>query len=109
MGFWVAHQAVMAHDGHQHQQLSAWDVLAIAHKTLSQLTEKDAGIGRLPMSWTQVPADAVKLHKKGQGYYIVAATNAVEAKTLYLLLSEEDGAVYDVNYTGEFKKLKNQH
>ncbi len=30
-------------------------------------------------------------------------TNDAEGKTLYVLLSSEDGAVYDANFTGEFQ------
>lgn len=101
-------QLAMAHDDHEHSYITEPAALVVAQKTLTQLTEKDAGLGfgKLPASWTEVPAKNVKLHKNGDGYYIVAATNDAEGKTLYVLLSSEDGAVYDANFTGEFQKLK---
>jgi hypothetical protein len=101
-------QLAMAHSDHEHTYITEPAALAVAHKTLTQLTEKDAGLGfgKLPASWAEVPAKNVKLHKNGEGYYIVAATNDAEGKTLYVLLSSEDGAVYDANFTGEFQKLK---
>jgi hypothetical protein len=94
-------QLAMAHDDHEHSYITEPAALVVAQKTLTQLTEKDAGLGfgKLPASWTDVPAKNVKLHKNGDGYYI-------EGKTLYVLLSSEDGAVYDANFTGEFQKLK---
>lgn len=71
------------------------------------MSVKDGGLGfgKLPESWGKVPAKNVKLNKKGNGYYIVAVTNDTEKKTLYVLMSAE-GEAYDVNFTGEFKKLK---
>jgi hypothetical protein len=101
-------QSVMAHDDHEHSEITQSDALVVTQKTVTKLTEKDAGLGfgKLPASWTQLPSDNVKLHQIGEGYYIVSATNDAEKKTLYVLLSSEDGAVYDANFTGEFKALK---
>ena len=77
-------QLAMAHDDHEHSYITEPAALVVAQKTLTQLTEKDAGLGfgKLPASWTEVPAKNVKLHKNGDGYYIVAATNDAEGKTL---------------------------
>lgn len=101
-------QFAMAHDDHEHSHITEPAALVVTQKTLTQLTEKDAGLGfgKLPASWAEVPAKNVKLHKNGDGYYIVAATNDAVVKTLYVLISSEDGAVYDANFTGEFQKLK---
>ncbi|MDO8342221.1 MAG: DUF6488 family protein [Cellvibrio sp.] len=101
-------QLVTAHEDHEHAYITESAALVVAQKALIQLTEKDAGLGfgKLPANWAEVPAKNVKLHKNGDGYYIVAATNDAEGKTLYVLLSSEDGAVYDANFTGEFQKLK---
>lgn len=98
----------MAHSDHEHSYITEPAALVVAQKTLIQLTEKDAGLGfgKLPASWAEVPAKNVKLHKNGDGYYIVSATNEAEVKTLYVLISSEDGAVYDANFTGEFQNLK---
>lgn len=99
---------VMAHDDHEHVYITESAAITATQKTLTQLTEKDAGLGfgQLPTSWTEIPAKNVKLKKNGDGYYIVTATNDAEGKTLYVLMSSEDGSVYDVNFTGEFKNLK---
>lgn len=101
-------QLAAAHEDHVHTSFTESAALKVAQNTLSQLTKKDAGLGfgKLSASWAEVPAKKVKVHKKGDDYYIVAATNDAETKTLYLLISSEDGAVYDANFTGEFKKLE---
>lgn len=108
MGVLGSVQLVAAHEDHEHAYITESAALVVAQKTLKQLTEKDAGLGfgKLSANWAEVPAKNVKLHKNGDGYYIVAATNDAEGKTLYVLLSAEDGAVYDANFTGEFKKQK---
>jgi len=108
MGVLGSVQFVTAHEDHEHAYITESAALVVAQKTLTQLTEKDAGLGfgKLPASWAVVPAKNVKLHKNGDGYYIVAATNDAEEKTLYVLISSDDGAVYDANFTGEFKNLQ---
>ena len=99
---------VMAHDDHEHAYITEGAAIVVAQKTVVTLTQKDAGLGfgKLPASWAALPAEKVKLHKNGTGYYIVSAKNDAEAKTLYVLMSSEDGEVYDANFTGEFKDLE---
>ncbi|UUA72083.1 DUF6488 family protein [Cellvibrio sp. QJXJ] len=99
---------VMAHADHEHTYITETAAVEVAQKTVKSLTQKDAGLGfgKLPASWASLPADKVKLKKNGTGYYIVSAANETEGKTLYILLSSEDGEVYDANFTGEFKNLK---
>jgi hypothetical protein len=99
---------VMAHADHEHEYITESAAVAVGKKTVVTLTQKDGGLGfgKLPASWAALPADKVKLHKNGDGYYIVAATNDTESKTLYVLMSSENGEVYDANFTGEFKNLK---
>jgi hypothetical protein len=99
---------VMAHADHEHAYITETAAVAVGQKTVVSLTQKDAGLGfgKLPSSWAALSADKVKLKKNGTGYYIVAATNDAEGKTLYILMSSEDGEVYDANFTGEFKNLK---
>ena len=97
-----------AHEGHEHSYITEFMAVLVAEKTITQLTQQDAGLGFgvLPASWSQLPSGNIKLHKNGDGYYIVSAKNDAEEKTLYVLMSSENGNVYDVNFTGEFKGLK---
>lgn len=99
---------VMAHADHEHEYITESAAVAVGQKTVTALTKKDGGLGfgKLPASWGTLPADKVKLHKNRTSYYVVAATNEAEGKTLYILMSSEDGEVYDANFTGEFKDLK---
>jgi hypothetical protein len=108
MGVLASVQLVSAHTGHEHVYITEPAALVVAHQNLTQYTQQDAGFGfgKLPASWTQVPAKNMKLLKNGDGYYIVSATNDAEGKILYLHMSSEDGTVYDANFTGEFQNLK---
>lgn len=101
-------QYTLAHEDHEHSYITESDAVVVAQKTVATLTQKDAGLGfgKLPTSWAALPAGKVKLHKNGMGYYIVAAQNDAAGKTLYVLMSSEDGEVYDANFTGEFKDLE---
>ena len=96
---------VLAHEFHAH--VSDQSAPSVGLKTAADLSKKDAGLGfgQLPSSWSEVPVQNAKLHKKGKGYFIVAVTNDKEKKTLYVLMSDE-GKAYDANFTGEFKDLK---
>jgi hypothetical protein len=102
----VTHQ-VFAHGDHAHAAITETEALGLAQKTATMLTKKDSGLGfgKLPASWSGLPTEKMKMHKSGNGYYIVSATNSAEAKTLYVLMSSE-GEVYDANFTGEFKNLE---
>lgn len=108
VGLLACNQQVMAHEGHDHAYITESAAVVVAQKTVVTLTQKDAGLGfgKLPASWAALPAAKIKLHKNGAGYYIVSAQNDAEAKTLYVLMSSEDGEVYDANFTGEFKDLQ---
>jgi hypothetical protein len=99
---------VMAHADHEHHYITEGDALVVAKKTVVALTQNDAGLGfgKLVESWAGVTADKIKFVKNGDGYYIVSVANDAEKKTLYVLMSSEDGAVYDANFSGEFSKLK---
>lgn len=100
-------QQAFAHSDHAHGPISEASALQLAKEATTHLTEKDAGLGfgKLPESWKTTQAAAVKIHKKGSGYFIVSVANATEAKTLYVLISS-DGEVYDANFTGEFDGLE---
>lgn len=99
---------VMAHEDHDHgAPITKSEAVNIAQNTVQRLTEKDGGLGfgQLPASWASLPAESVKVDKAGEGYYIVAATNSEVGKTLYILISSEEGKAFDANFSGEFKDL----
>lgn len=98
---------VIAHEGHDHSFITEPAATLVGKDYSVQLTQKDGGFGfgKLPESWRKVPAQNAKLHRNGEGYYIVTVTNDVEQKTLYVLMTS-NGEVYDANFTGEFKDLK---
>ncbi len=96
----------MAHEGHGIHTTKP-EAISIAKSTIKRLTEKDSGLGfgQLPASWANLPAESVKVHETGEDYYIVSATNTSEGKTLYVLISAEEGQAFDANFTGKFKDL----
>jgi hypothetical protein len=100
-------QPVAAHSDHHHDPITENAAVYIGKNIATNLSIKDGGLGfgKLPESWGKVPAKNVKLHKKGDGYYIVAVINDAEKKTLYVLMSAE-GEAYDANFTGNFTSLK---
>jgi len=100
-------QQAFAHSDHTHEPISEASALQLAKDTTFQLADKDVGLGfgKLPENWKTTSATAMKIHKKGSGYFITSVANATEAKTLYVLISS-DGKVYDVNFTGEFDGLE---
>lgn len=96
----------MAHEGHDHSFITEPAATEVGKNYSVHLTQEDGGFGfgKLPESWRKVPAKNAKLHKNGDGYYIVTIVNEVEQKTLYVLMTS-NGDVYDANFTGEFKRL----
>jgi hypothetical protein len=100
-------QQAFAHSDHARGPISEASALQLAKEATTRLTEKDAGLGfgKLPESWKATPAAAVKIHKKGSGYFIVSVPNTTEAKTIYVLISS-NGEVYDANFTGDFDGLE---
>src|SRR5687767_12560704 len=98
--------AAMAHEGHSHSFITESAAMVVGKDYSVQLTEEDGmfGVCKLPESWRKVPAKNTKIHRNGDGYYIVAVTNDVEQKTLYVLMTS-NGDVSNVNFTGEFKGL----
>ena len=98
--------SVNAHMG-GHDPVSEKEAIFIASQVSKQFVNLDPGLGfgKLKKSWNEVSGKDQRIHKKGNGYYIVSVENKAEAKTLYILLSIE-GEVYDANFTGQFKGLK---
>lgn len=99
--------SVMAHEGHDHSFITEPAAIVIGKDYSVKLTHEDGefGVDRLPESWRKVPAKNARLHRNGAGYYIVAVTNDVEQKTLYVLMTS-NGDVSNANFTGEFKGLE---
>jgi hypothetical protein len=98
-------QNVFAHGG-SHAPVSEARVIEITTITVNQFVHFDAGLGfgKLDKSWNDISADEKRIHKKGNGYYIVSATNKKAGKTLYILMSLA-GEIYDANFSGVFEGL----
>lgn len=96
----------IAHEGHEHSFVTETVAIEIGRDYSVRFTQKDGGygFGKLPESWSNVPAKNAKLHKNGDGYYIVSVTNDAEQKTLYVLMTS-NGDVNNANFNGEFKEL----
>ena len=103
----TCNQVVLAHGG-GHGPINEAQAIAVGSRVVNQFMYSDAGLGfgKLDKSWKEVPANEKRIHKKGDGYYIVSATNKQQGKTLYILMSVS-GEVYDANFDGVFPKLKN--
>jgi hypothetical protein len=99
-------QGVFAHGG-GHGPVSETRAIDIASVTVNQFIHFDALLWfvKLNQGWNDVSSDENRIHKKGDGYYIVSTTNKKEGKTLYILMSVA-GEVYDANFSGEFPGLK---
>jgi len=96
---------VSAHPGgHGGLPITEGAALGIGASVAAYLVETDAGLGfgKLEPTWKGLPDDAVRIHQKGEGYYIVSIHNAGEGRTLYVLMSAT-GDVYDANFTGKFE------
>ena len=103
----IAHsQSVIAHGG-GHGPISEDRAIDVASFTVNQFVHFDAGLGfgKLNKSWNDISTDEKRIHRKGDGYYIVSAANKKDGKTLYILMSI-GGEVYDANFNGEFPGLK---
>lgn len=103
----MAHSQILFAHGGGHGPISEKQAIDVATFTVNEFVQFDAGLGfgKLNKSWNAVPTTEKRIHKKGDGYYIVSTTNKNEGKTLYVLMSI-DGEVYDANFSGEFKGLK---
>lgn len=97
---------VKAHEGHAHSSITEPAAIVVGRDYAAQLTQEDAGydFGMLPASWRSIPVKNAKLHRKGDGFYIVTVTNEAEQKTLHVLITS-NGDVSNANFSGEFKGL----
>lgn len=86
-----------------HTGIAETQAIRLGGEVAKRLAFQDAGLGfgQLPQSWLSIPTKDITLHKKGNGYYIIAVENKSNQKTLYVLMSWE-GEVYDANLTGDF-------
>ena len=98
-------QQASAHGSHK--PISEQAALEIGVEVSHQMISSDAGLGfgKLAQSWNSVIiGEDVKLHQRGNGYYIVSVVNSAEKKTLYVLMSNS-GEVFDANFSGGFEGL----
>lgn len=99
----------MAHiGGHGQINLNEVDVIPRASKHVATLIERGIEIkeiGKLDEKWKNVDPSQKVAKKWNVYYYVVSFTLPEDKETLYLLLSMS-GALYDVNFTGNFDKWK---
>ena len=98
--------SAIAHQGHDHSYITETAAVAVGHDYSVGIVGKkgEFDAGNLPESWREVPLNKAKLHKNGEGYYIVSVENPKVQKTLYVLMTS-NGDVYGANFTGEFAIL----
>lgn len=104
--FMLYSQSAQSHSG-GHGPVSETQAIDIASFIVDQFINNNPGLGfgKLNRNWNDLQEDEKRIYKKGDGYYIVSATNRKEGKTLYILMSIA-GEVYDANFSGEFEGLK---
>lgn len=97
---------VSAHSSHSHAAITLDQAYQVAADISSQFTQQDAGLdfGVLPESWASIDLSQIKLHKQGEGYYIIAVSNDKEGKILFILMDTQ-GKVYDANFSGSYEGL----
>ncbi|PKH02116.1 hypothetical protein CXF72_13445 [Psychromonas sp. MB-3u-54] len=93
--------------GHSHGPSTApsnEQIISKAFQDLSTIVNKSELVEgqALNESWKEVTDK--KIQEKSLRYYIVAFTNTVEKKTLYILLNSK-GTYMGVNFNGKFEKL----
>jgi len=100
-----------AHEDHNHSlPASLKKAKSLSLEAVAAYSKVDAklGFGQLPSSWAGLPDSAAKVHTNGEGYYIVAVTNAAikesNKRTLYVLVPLF-GDVKTANYSGKFDTL----
>lgn len=67
------------------------------HENLPPLNDTAA----IEAAWEAIPDSDKSIYKKGDGYFIIGLSDKVKGKSLYVLIDNQ-GSVYDANYTGEF-------
>lgn len=103
--FVFVYQVAYSHDG-EHKPVNEGQAVAIALDTAKQFVDFDPGLdfGTLDASWKNATMKDAKMHKKGNGYFIIGILNRDENRTLYVLVSIM-GEVYDANFSGDFEGL----
>ena len=99
-------QSALSHVG-GHEPVGIKEAIFIASQVSKQFVGLDPGLGfgKLNQSWNNIAEDKYRIHKKGDGYYIVSIENIKEERVLYILMSVS-GEVYDANFSGTFPGLK---
>jgi len=95
----------LAHGG-GHKKIKDSQIIEYSDRNISIVVNKEVKIegDKLDKSWLTIPGSNKKIHKRGNGYYIITFKNDQNHKTLYILLSEE-GELYNANYSGKFDGL----
>lgn len=98
--------------GHSHsttkpKSLGSKELISLASKHVIAMVSIKHSIEKAPLasSWTKIPDTQKSIAKKGADYSIVKFEDSAAKKSLFILVSET-GELYDANFTGEFKGLK---
>ncbi|PJZ29494.1 DUF6488 family protein [Leptospira kmetyi] len=102
--------SIYGHGDHKHgaeRKVDKKEAIQIASKGVANLVSKKEKIDgvELNSSWNNTDNVSKTIHKKGEGYFIVQLANRKLVKSLYILISD-DGEIYDANFSGIFKNLK---
>ena len=96
---------------HSHSEAAAKldeeGAISVATKALAAIIENKQPVEGTPLdaAWGNTAIADKKISKKGNGYYIVSFDIKGAGRTLYVLLSDT-GEIFDANYSGKFKDLK---
>ncbi|PJZ77417.1 MULTISPECIES: DUF6488 family protein [Leptospira] len=101
---------VYAHGDHKHEEagkLGKKEAISAAAKGVASIISKKEKIEgvELDATWNDKAVTSRAIKKEGSGYYIIRFTNQKLNKNLFILLSD-DGEVFDANFSGVFKDLK---
>tara|TARA_R110000850_G_scaffold145408_5_gene267508 strand:- start:2312 stop:2650 length:339 start_codon:yes stop_codon:yes gene_type:complete len=86
---------VLAHSNHG--KINNETAVQIAHKTVQQMTFKDAGysVGKLNESWKSVKPDNIKVVEVGDGFYVLRITQNETKQSLSMKIAST-GQVLEV-------------
>jgi len=91
----------MAHA--DHGIISSQQAVAIAVKSVQQMTFKDFGfaVGKLDTSWKALEAKQFSVVSIEEGFYIVSAVNSSKAEQIFIKIAN-NGQVLDVKPVNDF-------
>jgi len=109
----------VAHEGHSHTpatqeatapgKLDDAALISTAVKSIKDMVDQKTKVEgkELDTSWKSICEQEGSITKKGEGYTIVGVKSNQDATMIYLLISDL-GEIYDANFTGTFKDLKDK-